>query len=183
MDRRIMRTRQAIMEAFIGLLGEQGFEKITIHEIADRANVNRGTVYLHFTDKFDLLEQCIETYLQFLYESCQPDGDPNWVSAKTQLLRTFEFLEQHTSVYSILLTSKGVPAFRNRMMAMVERGIGENTRSCGLYAGVHPEILGQFLSSAIAGLVEWWILQSMPYSPAEMVEQLHVLLERNLLPV
>ncbi len=171
------------MEAFIGLLGEQGFEKVTIHEIADRANVNRGTVYLHFTDKFDLLEQCIDTYLQFLYEGCQPDGDLNGESAKTQLLRTFEFIEQHASVYSILLTSKGIPIFRNRMMAMVERGIGENIRSFGIHTGVEPEILGQFLASAIAGLVEWWILQSMPYSPTEMMEQLQVLLERNLLPM
>ncbi|MBS5913907.1 MAG: helix-turn-helix transcriptional regulator, partial [Paenibacillus macerans] len=55
MDRRIAKTRQAIMEAFVMLMGEKSFEKITIQEIADRANVNRGSVYLHFTDKYALL--------------------------------------------------------------------------------------------------------------------------------
>jgi AcrR family transcriptional regulator len=43
-------------------LGERDFEQITINDIADRANVNRGTIYLHDTDKFDLLDQCIEMY-------------------------------------------------------------------------------------------------------------------------
>ncbi|WP_334071411.1 TetR/AcrR family transcriptional regulator [Paenibacillus sp. A14] len=182
MDRRIIKTRQAIMEAFVGLLGEKGFEKVTIHEIADRANVNRGTVYLHFSDKFDLLEQCVETYLQLLHESCMPDGEASRVPTKALLLRTFEFMERHAAVYFILLTSKGVPAFRNRMMAMVEQGIGEHILSCNIHAGVRPEVLVKFLSSAMAGLVEWWIVQSMPYAPEEMVEQLLVLLERNLLP-
>lgn len=181
MDRRIIKTRQAIMEAFIALLAEKGFEKITIHEIADRANVNRGTVYLHFSDKYDLLEQCIETYLQLLYESCLPDGEASRVSTEALLLRTFEFMERNAAVYFTLLTNKGVPAFRNRMMAMMERGIEEHIQSCGINAGVRPEILGPFLSSAVAGLIEWWIVQSRPYPPAEMVEQLVLLLERNLL--
>lgn len=183
MDRRIIRTRQAIMEAFVGLLEEKGFEKVTVQDIADRANVNRGTVYLHFTDKYDLMEQCVETYLQLLYESCMPDGEASRLSAKALLLRTFEFIERHASIYTTLLTNQGVPTFRNRMTAMVEQGIGEHIQSCEITtAGVRPEILGLFLSSAVAGLVEWWIIHSMPYAPEELVEQLLVLLERNLLP-
>ncbi|NEN83595.1 TetR/AcrR family transcriptional regulator [Paenibacillus elgii] len=181
MDRRIIKTRQAIMEAFVGLMEEQSFEKITIHAIADRANVNRGTVYLHFTDKYDLLDQCIETYLQLLYESCMPDGDPSIVAANALLLRTFEFLERHASIYSTLITSKGIPAFRKRMIAMMERGIEEHIKSCGLSPGLNREILVQFLAAAVAGLVEWWIVQSMPYTPKEMVEQLMLILERNLI--
>lgn len=54
MDRRIQKTRQSIMNTFIDLLAEKGFEKITINDIAERANINRGTVYLNYVDKFDL---------------------------------------------------------------------------------------------------------------------------------
>ncbi|MGZ7444135.1 TetR/AcrR family transcriptional regulator [Paenibacillus sp. TH7-28] len=181
MDRRIAKTRQAIMEAFVGLLGEKSFEKITIQEIADRADVNRGTVYLHFTDKYDLLDQCIETYLQLLNETCLPDGEPNEVSVKALLLRTFEFLQRNASIYSTLMTSKGVPVFRNRMQAMMERRIGEIITNCGIGAGIKPEILVQFLAVATAGLMEWWMVQAMPYTPEEMVEQLLLILEQNLI--
>lgn len=181
MDRRIAKTRQAIMEAFVMLMGEKSFEKITIQEIADRANVNRGTVYLHFTDKYALLDQCIETYLQLLYETCLPDGEPSEVSAKALLLRTFEFLQRNASIYATLMTSKGVPAFRNRMKAMMEQGIGEIIKNCGIGPGISPEILVQFLAVAVAGLMEWWMVRSMPYTPEEMVEQLLLILERNLI--
>lgn len=107
MDRRVLKTRKAIIEAFVGLLEEQDFEQITINEIADRANVNRGTIYLHYADKFDLLDQCIETYLQRLLDACMiesPTTTP--VTAKDALLRTFCYLEQHATTYTTLLTKK-----------------------------------------------------------------------------
>lgn len=169
------------MEAFVALMGESSFEKITIQAIADRANVNRGTVYLHFTDKYDLLDQCIETYLQYLYDSCMPDGIASIESAKALLLRTFEFLESHAAIYSTLMTDKGVPAFRKRMMAMVETGIKEHITSCNLHPVVNHDVLVQFLTVGVSGLVEWWIVNSMPYPPSEMVDQLVLLLERNMI--
>lgn len=169
------------MEAFVGLMEDNSFEKITIHAIADRANVNRGTIYLHFADKYELLDQCIETYLQLLRESCMPGGDPNGVSAKVLLLRTFEFLEQHASIYSSLLASKGVPAFRKQMMVILEINIEEHIKNSGVSSVIKREILVQFLSIAVAGLIEWWIIKSMPFTPEEIVEQLLLILERNLI--
>lgn len=49
-DRRILRTKQSITKSFLELFSEKDFEQITINEIAERANVNRGTVYLHYSD-------------------------------------------------------------------------------------------------------------------------------------
>ncbi|GAH73061.1 unnamed protein product, partial [marine sediment metagenome] len=44
-DKRIIRTRQQLSEAFFELLEEKGFQKITVQDITDRANVNRATFY------------------------------------------------------------------------------------------------------------------------------------------
>lgn len=109
MDRRVVKTRKAITEALIGLLKEQDFEQITINDIADRADVNRGTVYLHYTDKFDLLDQSIEMYLQQLVESCMVESPTTPMTVKEALLRTFRYLEQHAPVYTTLLTQKAFP--------------------------------------------------------------------------
>ena len=46
-DRRVRKTRSAIKSSFIELLNEKELEKITIQDIADRADINRGTFYLH----------------------------------------------------------------------------------------------------------------------------------------
>lgn len=179
MDRRILKTREAIIKAFVELISEKNFEQITINEIAERANVNRGTVYLHYVDKFDLLDQCIEIYLTQLFESCMPADDVVQPSPKILLLRTFKYLEQHAFIYATLLTIKGVPTFRNRVMAAMQQGIEEQLDMSGINQGMNKEIMVQFLVSAAIGLLEWWIVHSMPYSAEEMVEQLWQLLERN----
>ena len=56
-DRRITKSQEAIKKALIELMSEKSFDDITIQDIADRANVNRGTIYLHYLDKFDLLDK------------------------------------------------------------------------------------------------------------------------------
>ena len=56
-DRRVRKTRSAIKSSFIELLNEKELEKITIQDIADRADINRGTFYLHYEDKYLLWGQ------------------------------------------------------------------------------------------------------------------------------
>lgn len=58
-DRRILRTKKAINRAFLELFTEKEFDRITINDISVWADVNRGTFYLHYMDKYDLLDQCI----------------------------------------------------------------------------------------------------------------------------
>ena len=56
-DLRVKKTLLAIGSAFLDLLDEKPFEKIQINDIAERAMINRGTFYLHYRDKYDLLDK------------------------------------------------------------------------------------------------------------------------------
>ncbi|CAM4227417.1 hypothetical protein PAAL109150_16690 [Paenibacillus alkaliterrae] len=62
-DRRILKSQESMKKAVIELMTEKNFDDITIQDIADRANINRGTIYLHYQDKFDLLDKLIETHI------------------------------------------------------------------------------------------------------------------------
>ena len=42
-------------QALIALLEERGFDSITVNDLCDRADLNRGTFYNHFRDKENLL--------------------------------------------------------------------------------------------------------------------------------
>lgn len=55
-DRRIIKTQEAIKYAFIELMSEKNLDEITMQNISDRANVGRRTIYLHYFDKYDLLD-------------------------------------------------------------------------------------------------------------------------------
>ncbi len=178
MDRRIRKTREAILEAFIGLMAEKDFEHITMNDIADRADINRGTIYLHYMDKFDLLDQCIETHLSQLFESCLVGDDTAQSPSKDSLLRTFDYLEQHAFLYTTLLVNKGIPTFRNRLMAVLLQGLGEYIEMSGINQDMNKEVMAQFLASATVGVLEWWMTHSMPCPVTDIVDQLWSLLER-----
>lgn len=50
-DRRVLRTRAALRAALVELIEEKGYDALTINDLCQRANVNRGTFYNHFHDK------------------------------------------------------------------------------------------------------------------------------------
>lgn len=56
-DRRTLKTRKALYDALADLLTEKKLHKVTVQEIADKANVNRVTFYRHFLDVYDLYEK------------------------------------------------------------------------------------------------------------------------------
>ena len=62
-DRRVNYTKMVLKNALIELLQEKPIGKITIKEICERADINRGTFYSHYTDQFDLQRQVFEDLL------------------------------------------------------------------------------------------------------------------------
>jgi AcrR family transcriptional regulator len=73
-NRRIQHTRQLLQRAFIELAHEKGITATTIQDITERADVNRGTFYLHFTDKYALLEVIIHEHFQHLLTNIGPSA-------------------------------------------------------------------------------------------------------------
>ncbi len=63
-DRRVVRTRNAIREAFCELLLETNYSKITITSLAKRADVDRKTFYTHYSSIEALLEDVVRTQVE-----------------------------------------------------------------------------------------------------------------------
>lgn len=56
-DRRTAKTRKAIIEALADLLYEKELHKVTVKEITEKADINRGTFYKHYLDVYDLYDK------------------------------------------------------------------------------------------------------------------------------
>ena len=63
-DARVRYTRKVIRDAFLDILKEKPVSKITVKEICDQAEINRGTFYKHYRDCYDLLHHIEEDGLQ-----------------------------------------------------------------------------------------------------------------------
>ncbi|MCR2805598.1 TetR/AcrR family transcriptional regulator [Paenibacillus soyae] len=182
LDRRILKTQESLKKAVIELMSEKNFDDITIQDIADRANVNRGTIYLHYQDKYDLLDKLIESYFNELGEMDKWACEMDWIDA---LVPYFEYFEQNYLFFSTMLASKdakGAPSsFRTRLLATFMEGFkGEIDRESGRNEGLNDDVMLQYAGTAYVGVIEWWIRNGMPYPPKIMAKQVGTLLERSL---
>ena len=70
MDKRISKTRDAIIDAYLELIFEKKEQKITISELAQRANIARKTFYLHYESLEDIMRDVL---FQSLNQLMEPD--------------------------------------------------------------------------------------------------------------
>lgn len=68
MDRRVIRTKKAIRSAFLTLMIDKDIDRITIKELAEKADVDRKTVYNYYASVYDILGE-IENELVQNFES------------------------------------------------------------------------------------------------------------------
>src|SRR5208337_3791726 len=65
-DRRMVRNRKALLSAAEKLIAEKGFERVTIDEIAETADLAKGTFYNYFDDKNQIATELALTIRQDL---------------------------------------------------------------------------------------------------------------------
>lgn len=73
MDRRQKKTREAIFAAFGELLAKKDFNKITVAEIIERADVGRATFYAHFETKDSLMQALCDELFCHIFDSLHKD--------------------------------------------------------------------------------------------------------------
>ena len=79
-DRRTMKTKRALAEALAEFLATKELHRITVQEIADKADVNRVTFYHHYQDVYELydkLETEVVNVMEGLIRDCK--GNPDYV--------------------------------------------------------------------------------------------------------
>ena len=63
-DLRIIKTERAIHSALVELLKEKDLEKITVSELSARAEINKATFYLHYTDIYSLYQEVMAKHIR-----------------------------------------------------------------------------------------------------------------------
>ncbi|WP_226555064.1 TetR/AcrR family transcriptional regulator [Priestia megaterium] len=177
-DRRIAKSQEAIKKAVVELMTEKSFDNITIQDISDKANVSRGTIYLHYMDKFDLLDKLIEEHIDEMERICESTSEMEYKDAN---LPWFEYIKSHYLFFSTMLASKGASSFSRQFYEFLIKEFKDEVVTVkGKNQGLNENVLLQFIVTSYVGIVEWWIKNEMPYPPHVMAEQVGILLERNL---
>ena len=84
-------TKSDLKVALTRLLKQKDFEAISVSDIAKEAGINRGTFYLHYVDKFDMIDQLIDEILQniiFLLNKDQPKTKEEAFAPIVKIIKT-----------------------------------------------------------------------------------------------
>ena len=107
-DLRVIKSHSAIENAFINIVEIKGFSEITIKEIAEKAQVNRNTIYLNYGSKEGILEaivtSSVEKYFGRLTTEYFRSMGLNKRKIETMYRNLFKVVEDNIELYRILLT-------------------------------------------------------------------------------
>ena len=179
-DRRVERTRKLIQEALVSLILEKRYDKITVQEIIDRANVGRSTFYAHFQDKEDLLASNFANYTaQWDEPQDEPEHAPG--NESPHILHSLEFFlhaneayEFHQAMFEGGGAEVMIETGRQHMMADVQNHLmqmlGEDEK-----LAIPLPVITNFLAGGLLSVMVWWLKEKRPYRPEkinEMFQQL-----------
>lgn len=176
-DRRVRKTRRQLRDCLISLLKEKKVQDITVRELTDMADLNRGTFYLHYKDVFDLLEK---TETELLDEFNRLVMKHHAVELKQKPSSLFN--EVYTLVYDnadlveILIGENGDLNFVNRLKELIREKCLHDWMA--VFRSGNPDTFDAFLSfilSGCVGLVQYWLkagLKETPEQLAKLTEQI-----------
>ncbi len=165
-DRRVERTHRSLLNALIDLIVEKGYDRTTIQDILDRADVGRATFYAHFYNKEDLL---LGRFSLFQLDVGGDGGRPYRLPDVTHL---FHHVGDHRPMYLAMRGSKVLDATiavmrEDTTASFLKLFRGLEGRRDGNGA-IDPAFAAQFLAGALISLVFWWLDEAMPESPQTM---------------
>ncbi|KPN95164.1 TetR/AcrR family transcriptional regulator [Lysinibacillus sp. ZYM-1] len=181
-------TKQAIKKAFIQQVEEEGFERVTVKKLALTAQINRGTFYLHYSDKYDVMEDLQQELLMELerYVKHVQPVDAFQTMKMGQLYQPFikviACIKEHAPAFRMLLGEQESPGFTQKMKIIFGNHILD--RLSVLREEVQdPEFqqyLQAFIASAILGVIQEWLDKGNENLTVEEMVALHFRLLRFL---
>lgn len=165
-DRRSQRTRHFLSEALVELIRERDYNKITVSDIIERANVGRSTFYAHYRNKDDLLvgelDRVIDVLSQGIHHESSDDG---WFFPSLGL---FRHVGEEYELYKALVWSSGMDLMIKHMQKSLSKRIEQGLQENGRKFDVPLSILANFVAGSFLTLLKWWLENKMIYSAEQM---------------
>ena len=120
-DRRVRRTKKMLSQGLIELMQHKQVKDITVRELAERVDVNRGTFYLYYRDIFDLLERLEEDLFEQLNEVILAHrGEPVLAHIRPMLTDVFHIVAENKEICRVLLSDNGDIKFLQRLSDVIQ---------------------------------------------------------------
>lgn len=167
-DRRVRRTKRSLRMALTKLLAQKDIKDITVKEVTELADVNRGTFYLHYTDIYDLNKQIQDSIIKE-FDEILSHFSPEPGVFNNVIAEAFKFIADNSDMCILLTGKNSDSAFLNNL-----KEIGR-VKSLNVWNKMCPSINTELLdyyyaysSAGFVGLLDKWMSDGMKKTPEEM---------------
>ena len=184
-DRRIRRTKRLLIQALTKLMQQKQVNEITVKELTDLADINRGTFYLYYKDIFDMLEK-IENELFGKLEGIIDLREYEGISKQVKpiLCDLFTLIEDNQEMCRVLLSPHGDMNFLHRLNeVMHDKFLNTWVELRGPLKDNAFDYYYSFAVFGCAGLIHAWVNRSCKESTEEMAKLADRMLRRGSLSV
>ena len=182
-DRRVRRTKKLLTQALTELLQKKQVNEITVKELTDLADMNRGTFYMYYKDIFDMLEKIEDELFQKLDVIAQTHehGDPTQ-QVKSILLDLFRFIEENQEMCRVLLSPNGDMNFLHRLYeAIRKRSLEIWKDQMGSLGEKEFDYRYSFVIFGCAGMIRAWVNRNCQETDMQMAELADRMIRRGIL--
>jgi AcrR family transcriptional regulator len=172
-DRRIRKTKKILRDTLIELMHEKNLEKITVKDLTERADLNRGTFYLHYSDIYDLLEKSENEALKEITQilsKINPNEFAKYNFANKQyppLVELFEWFKDNISFGKALMGGHGSISFLDKISITAKRKlcIKQNKSEKNT---VFNNYFNSYIIFGFLGIIKQWFDSEASTPPEEM---------------
>lgn len=173
-DRRSLRTRGALRDALIELIGERGWDDVAVQDVCERANVGRSTFYSHYTGKEALLQGGLEDLRAELHRQARTRQGAAGASEGLRFVQGLvEHVHGHRRTFRAMIGRRGGHVVQQRFREMVIRLVLDELPAST--CKVPRRAAAAWLAGALVELLGWWVEQRAPLPPQELAAWIHEL--------
>jgi AcrR family transcriptional regulator len=172
-QRRRMRTREKLKQAALELLLERGYEQLSVQAITERADLGRGTFYLHFKNREDAVWALVEDSILATDRQAREAYSRRVLVDTMQalFLNVFRHADQNRDLYRVILGAKGSAITSSKIQNYLVEEFKRDIRDFGLTFKI-PEIpldvYLQILVGAVVRLAHWWLETPNDLTPEKL---------------
>ena len=164
-DRRVLKSKKAIREAFLGLLEEKKLKEITIKDISERAQVDRKTFYNYYPSIYALLNEFENELVMGLDALFDEIDFSRFKNNPEEIFESLSrFLKPNLDYYKIMFKINFSENLSNKIIGLLKFKIVSAFEKDLIALNMDPlkydlQMVSEYLSTAILGVYYEWIME------------------------
>ena len=180
-DSRVRRTKRLLRQGLTELLQEKSIKKITVRELSERVDINRGTFYLHYKDIYDLVD-CLEKelYDEFEHILSKYTITDLYTRPHQVFSEVCSFLYANRDLCAALLGDNGDINFVLNLRTFLRKKCLKDAADCYQIAySPEYEYVYAYFESGTVGMIRYWLANPQDGKTPEEIASLIELLFSN----